>query len=403
MKKIIIIGASLLASMLSQAQSADEIMSRCNKAAKQTTSAYYEAVVEVATQKNKHKYLHKVSFKKTKAKQHLPKFSIMQLHNNLPDCRQFYDQRNFTMIDYSSKVAEQYMNEDIDVFEQKIDMPALHPYMMKSKLFDKKKEYVSVSLLSDTLINGEICSRIETRKQEKNKGNWIDKHEVYTISLSSYQPIAVKSEIKTCKQESEDTLQRTYNVSFIRSDINAAFSDNHFDFRSDKSPYSLQYKSYSALKEQWKMQEKDQSSFAYGNKAVRFRLTDSNNELVNLEDMKGKVVILAFYYNNCPPCIQMLSDLEQLYRNYKEKGLEVIALNPIDDDTDNGHFRKFVKRNRLSYHVCSVQRKTLEEIYLVYSYPTIFIVDKKGKICFSHQGYNALFPLEVEKAIKSEL
>lgn len=403
MKRIIATGILILSGMLLQAQSLDEIIAHCNQQAKQTNSAYYEALIEIKTQQSKHKYLHKVSFKKTKTKQHLPKFSIMQLHNNLPDYRQFYDQRNFTLIDYASNVAKQYRKEDIDVFEQEIEVHALHPYMMKSKLFDKKKKYEQITLLQDTVINGEICGRIEIRKQEKNKTIWLDRHEIYTISLSSYQPMAVKSEIRTCKQGTKDTVQKSYEVNFLRLDLNAAFSDNHFDYRSDKSPYTLQYMSYSALKEQWKMQEKDQSSFAYGNKAVPFRLPNSNNEIVNLEDMKGKVVILAFYYNNCSPCIQMLSDLEALYQSYKDKGLEVVALNPIDNGSDSEQFNNFVKRNHLNYHLCSVPRKTLEEIYLVYSYPTIFIVDKKGKICFSHQGYNALFSLEVEKAIKKEL
>lgn len=403
MKRIIVTGILILSSMLSQAQSLDEIIARCNQTARQTNSAYYEAMVEVKTRQSKHKYLHKVSFKKTKTRQHLPKFSIMQLHNNLPDYRQFYDQRNFTVIDYATNVAKQYKKEDADIFEREIEVHALHPYMMKSKLFDKKKEYEQIALLNDTVINGEICCKIEIRKQEKNKTTWIDKHEVYTIGLSSYQPMAVQSEIKTCKQGTHDTVQKSYDVHFLRLDINAAFSDNHFDFRSDKSPYTLQYMSYSALKEQWKMQEKDQSTFAYGNRAVSFRLKDCNNEVVSLEEMKGKVVILAFYYNSCSPCIQMLADLEKIYQVYKEKGVEVVALNPIDNGSDNEQFNKFVKRNRLNYHVCSVQRNTIEEIYLVYSYPTIFLVDKKGKIRFSHQGYNALFPLEVEKAIRKAL
>ena len=62
---------------------------------------------------------------------------MYRLHNNLPDYRQFYDQRNFTLIDYASNVAKQYRKEDIDVFEQEIEVHALHPYMMKSKLLDR--------------------------------------------------------------------------------------------------------------------------------------------------------------------------------------------------------------------------------------------------------------------------
>lgn len=64
MKRIIVIGILILSGMLLQAQSLDEIIAHCNQQAKQTNSAYYEALIEIKTQQSKHKYLHKVSFKR---------------------------------------------------------------------------------------------------------------------------------------------------------------------------------------------------------------------------------------------------------------------------------------------------------------------------------------------------
>ena len=95
----------------------------------------------------------------------------------------------------------------------------------------------------------------------------------------------------------------------------------------------------------------------------------------------------------------MLQDLERLYQKYENKKLKIIAINPIDNKQDDYALRMFAKDRKLDYHLCSVKRKTIEDGYLVYSYPTVFVIDRKGRIQFSHQGYNALFFQKIDKSI----
>jgi peroxiredoxin len=161
--------------------------------------------------------------------------------------------------------------------------------------------------------------------------------------------------------------------------------------------------SVSALEKEWIEQEKAHRSLAYGNFAENFVATDYNGERIDTKELNDKVLVVAFYYNICPPCMLMLQDLEKLYQNIASEDLKIVAINPIDNQFDNNELREFANKRKLSYHLCGVKRKTIEESYLIYSYPTIFIIDKEGKIRFSHQGYNDLFYEKVDKVIRKIL
>ena len=48
---------------------------------------------------------------------------------------------------------------------------------------------------------------------------------------------------------------------------------------------------------------------------------------VRLADYKGKVVLIDFWASWCPPCKTSFPALDAIYREYQEKGLEVLAVN----------------------------------------------------------------------------
>ncbi|MEE0926930.1 MAG: TlpA disulfide reductase family protein, partial [Bacteroidales bacterium] len=163
------------------------------------------------------------------------------------------------------------------------------------------------------------------------------------------------------------------------------------------------YKSLSALKKQWKEQEINQSSFAYNSEALNFKVTDLQERIFELEQNKGKVIALVFFYNNCSPCIPMLDDFQEIYSQFKDRGVEVVALNPVDTKMEKEQMLSFVKDHNINYYVAQIPKYTVEEMYLVRYFPTIFIIDKKGRVVYSHQGYNTLFKDKISDIIDKEL
>ena len=68
--------------------------------------------------------------------------------------------------------------------------------------------------------------------------------------------------------------------------------------------------------------------------APDFTLSDSRRQKVSLKDYRGKVVFLNFWATWCQSCRDEMPDMESLYREFKGKGLEIVAVNVKDKRDD---------------------------------------------------------------------
>src|SRR4026209_1398740 len=82
--------------------------------------------------------------------------------------------------------------------------------------------------------------------------------------------------------------------------------------------------------------------------APDFTLPDPSGKKLSLKDYRGKVVFLAFWATWCEYCREEVPAMETLYRDYKGKGLEIVAVN-IKDKRDDA--LAFIKKNKISYPV----------------------------------------------------
>ena len=135
--------------------------------------------------------------------------------------------------------------------------------------------------------------------------------------------------------------------------------------------------------------------------APNWSLVSLKDKTVNLSDLKGKLVLIDFFYKSCYPCMLALPALQDLHERYSSKGLVVIGIDPYDtkekDDIDN-----FLTNRGVSYTVLLGGKDVAKE-YHVSGYPTMFLIDKNGKIIFSQVGYREDIEEELEKVIKENL
>src|SRR5690625_371958 len=75
---------------------------------------------------------------------------------------------------------------------------------------------------------------------------------------------------------------------------------------------------------------KDNSIYKVGDQAPDFKLQQINKnnklETIQLSDLKGKGVMLNFWATYCKPCEKEMRYMEELYPEYKEKGIEIVAV-----------------------------------------------------------------------------
>ncbi|MDD5645150.1 MAG: TlpA disulfide reductase family protein [bacterium] len=113
---------------------------------------------------------------------------------------------------------------------------------------------------------------------------------------------------------------------------------------------------------------------------------------------RGKVIILDFFATWCPPCKQEVPGFINLYRQYKDKGLEIIAV--AVDKTSTYRINNFVKENNINYRVY-LDSGELSAKYQVLSIPHTIFIDKSGGVAKTHVGYMSedAFRREINKLL----
>ncbi len=85
-------------------------------------------------------------------------------------------------------------------------------------------------------------------------------------------------------------------------------------------------------------------------KAPQFTLRDKNNNIVSLSDFAGKKVVLYFYpKDNTPGCTRQACAFAGLYKEFQNKGVEVIG---ISKDSVESHV-KFAEKYGLNFVLLS--------------------------------------------------
>ena len=87
-----------------------------------------------------------------------------------------------------------------------------------------------------------------------------------------------------------------------------------------------------------------------GTKAPDFTLPDKNGNMISLSDFIGKKIILYFYpRDNTPGCTRQACAFAGLYKDFQEKGVEVIG---ISKDSAASHM-KFAEKYNLPFMLLS--------------------------------------------------
>ena len=116
-----------------------------------------------------------------------------------------------------------------------------------------------------------------------------------------------------------------------------------------------------------------------------FVLSTIKSERLNLNDYRGKVVMLEFFASWCPPCQMVAPELKSIYEKYREKGFVVLAIAMDDGPNALPAVKNFVSEFEIPYPVM-IDDGTVSKQYQVISIPTSFIIDKEGNIRDKHIG-----------------
>ncbi|VAW85480.1 hypothetical protein MNBD_GAMMA16-1920 [hydrothermal vent metagenome] len=98
---------------------------------------------------------------------------------------------------------------------------------------------------------------------------------------------------------------------------------------------------------------------------------------VELEQYRGRTLLLTFWATWCSPCLRELPEIEEAYRLFKKQGLDVLAVNFAEDSST---ITAYVNKHKLALPVAIDEELVIANTYGVFALPKSFFINPEGVI-----------------------
>jgi len=113
-----------------------------------------------------------------------------------------------------------------------------------------------------------------------------------------------------------------------------------------------------------------------------------NSEPLTLKKLSGRVVLVEFWTFECYNCRNTLPSVKDWDTKYRDRGLTVVGVHSPETDSEYNidNVRREVPGLGVKYPVVTDNDYKTWKSYNVEAWPTIFVLDKQGRIRWLHVG-----------------
>jgi thiol-disulfide isomerase/thioredoxin len=113
-----------------------------------------------------------------------------------------------------------------------------------------------------------------------------------------------------------------------------------------------------------------------------------NSEPLTLEKLRGRVVLVEFWTFGCYNCRNTLPSIREWDARYRDRGLTVVGVHTPETDSEYSidNVRREVPGLGINYPVVTDNDYKNWKAYGVAAWPTILVIDKKGRVRWLHVG-----------------
>ena len=129
-------------------------------------------------------------------------------------------------------------------------------------------------------------------------------------------------------------------------------------------------------------------------------LEDIDEEILNIKQFKGKVILVNFWASWCPPCTREMSSLDNLYKTYKAQGVVVLAVNVGEDEDAVFDFVSSMEPELSAIVLLDKDSQAMQRFKAI-GLPSTFVINKKGKIVYKAVGGRDFNDKKITKIIES--
>ena len=259
-----------------------------------------------------------------------------------------------------------------------------YPLRNEEELADSTYSYS----LSETQLDGKSCFLVDILKTDlepdPNFGIRTIRYEINLwIDKNDYLPLQYSIAFDNVDQQ--DTLYQYDEYKLLAFDPN--IDESKLALAS--IPQGVALKDYEPYKKPEPLPE--------GSPAPQWSLPTLSGDTLSLSDLKGKIVLLDFFYTTCAPCCAALPALQSLHEKYKDKGFVMVGIDPIDNP-EKVDMNEFLTKRGITYTILLAERE-ISETYHVYGYPTLFLIGRDGKIVTIVDGFSKDMENDLEEKL----
>jgi peroxiredoxin len=157
-------------------------------------------------------------------------------------------------------------------------------------------------------------------------------------------------------------------------DVNPSFTAENFRLKCPEGYESVQLQAGTNL-------------LVTGSEALDWTLKTPGGESVNLASLRGNVVVIDFWGTWCPGCLTVLPEIQSIHEQFKGQPVRVVGIscNEREHADPAGYF----KRNGYTYTLL-LDGDDVARAYNVWAFPTIYVIDPRGKVAYAAPGGFAL-------------
>lgn len=120
-----------------------------------------------------------------------------------------------------------------------------------------------------------------------------------------------------------------------------------------------------------------------GHYAPDVTLRDLHDKLTPLSSLRGKVILLNFWYVSCPPCQFEMPALERIYLAHRAQGFDVVGINTGDNAAT---ISEFTRPLGITYPILRDIGERAVLAYEIRATPSSFLIDRAGVIRAVYTG-----------------
>jgi cytochrome c biogenesis protein CcmG/thiol:disulfide interchange protein DsbE len=117
----------------------------------------------------------------------------------------------------------------------------------------------------------------------------------------------------------------------------------------------------------------------------------------------SELIVLDFWTTWCKPCIKAIPKIDELVNEFKNDNISFVGIN-ADSPRNLAKVRPFINTHGIKYPVLLDTDQEIMNELLINAFPTLLIINREGKILFTHRGFangdEKLIRDEISKLIK---